>query len=67
MKQNTGSIENYAGLKTAIANGEPQTVKEMLGDQTMSEMEKGYLIDLAELAGNREIISVLKAIPTRSK
>lgn len=65
MKQNTGSIENYMGLKTAIANGEVQTVKDMLADQTMTEMEKSYLIDLANLAGNQEMISILKSIPTK--
>lgn len=67
MIQNTGSIENYMGLKTAIANGETQTVKDMLADQTMTEMEKGYLIDLANLAGNQEMLGILKAIPTQSK
>ncbi|MBU2978576.1 hypothetical protein [Alteromonas sp. C1M14] len=66
MKQNSGSIENYMGLKTAIVNGETQTVKEMLADQSMTEMEKGYLIDLAKLSNNQEIIAILKDIPQTS-
>ncbi|MEG3765863.1 hypothetical protein [Alteromonas sp. 14N.309.X.WAT.G.H12] len=67
MKQHPGSIENYMGLKTAIVNGEIETLKEMLADQTMTEMEKGYLIDLAKLANNQDIIAVLKDIPQTTK
>lgn len=66
MKQHPGSIENYMGLKTAIVNGEVETVKEMLSDQTMTEMEKGYLIDLAKLANNQDIMAILKEIPSTS-
>lgn len=67
MKQHPGSIENYMGLKTAIVNGEVETLKAMLSDQTMTEMEKGYLIDLAKLANNQDIIAVLKNIPQTTK
>ncbi|MDP5030061.1 MAG: hypothetical protein NWQ54_09770 [Paraglaciecola sp.] len=61
-KPHEQSIANFAALKTAIANGEEESVKSLLGDQSMQELEKSYLLDLAELNGNANIITLLKDI-----
>ncbi|SNY49802.1 hypothetical protein SAMN06297280_1548 [Arsukibacterium tuosuense] len=59
------SIAHYAALKTAVANGEEARIKELLTNQTMQPLEKGYLLDLARLGNNRNIISLLEAVPER--
>jgi hypothetical protein len=61
--QNRLGIANFAALKTAIANGEEPLVKSMLGDLSMLELEKSYLIDLAQLSDNLAIIKLLEDIP----
>jgi hypothetical protein len=63
--QHKHSIATFAALKTAIANGEEQLVKELLADQPMQDLEKSYLIDLAEVTNNRTIIKLLKDIPVK--
>jgi hypothetical protein len=63
--QNKHSIANYSALKTAIANGEEQLVKELVANQSMQQLEKGYLIDLAKLGTNQTIIQLLEAIPVK--
>ena len=63
--QNKLSIATYAALKTCIANGEEQSVKELLANQPMQELEKSYLIDLAKLSNNRTIIKLLEDIPVK--
>ena len=57
------SINTFAALKTAIAIGDEQSVKDLLPTELMVELEKSYLIDLAELNGNPEILELLEAIP----
>ena len=57
-------IMDFAALKTAIANGEEQSVRELLPSEPIQELEKGYLIDLAELNNDRAIIEILQGIPT---
>ena len=57
-------IMDVAALKTAIANGEEQSVRELLPSEPIQELEKGYLIDLAELNNDRAIIEILQGIPT---
>lgn len=61
--KNKPGIANFAALKTSIVNGEVQSVKELLGNQPMQELEKSYLIDLAKLNNNRSIIKLLEDIP----
>ncbi|MFQ3189723.1 MAG: hypothetical protein ACI936_000848 [Paraglaciecola sp.] len=61
--QNKHSIATFAALKTSIANGEEQSVKELLANQPMQELEKSYLIDLAKLNNNVAIIKLLENIP----
>ncbi|GAA0854566.1 hypothetical protein [Aliiglaciecola litoralis] len=62
--QNQQGIAHYAALKTAIANGEEQLVKDLLTKQPMQELEKNYLIELAELSNNSGILELLKGTPT---
>ncbi|BCD99821.1 hypothetical protein [Marinagarivorans cellulosilyticus] len=57
------NINTFAALKTAIAIGDVQSVKDLLLNESIVELEKSYLIDLAELNGNADIIALLKAIP----
>ncbi|WJG08082.1 hypothetical protein [Aliiglaciecola sp. LCG003] len=63
--QNEHGIANFAALKTAIANGEEQSIKELLPDEPMQELEKSYLIDLAKLTNNHAIIQLLEDIPVK--
>ena len=65
--QNKHSIATFAALKTAIVNGEELSVKELLGNQPMQELEKSYLIDLAKLSNNPTIIKLLEDVPLANK
>lgn len=58
-------IANMAGLKTAIVNGETKRVKQLLGDQSLDELQKSYLIELAELSNNSDIIALLTDTPEK--
>lgn len=61
------SITNFAALETAIANGEEQSVKDLVAEQSMQELEKKYLLDLAKLGNNSAIIKLLNDIPVKFK
>ncbi|MFQ3248303.1 MAG: hypothetical protein ACI9O6_000105 [Glaciecola sp.] len=61
--KNEHSIANFAALKTAIVNGEKQRVEELLPKKAIQDLEKGYLLDLAKINGNKDIIKLLEAIP----
>jgi hypothetical protein len=61
--ENTHSIADFAALKTAIANGEEKLIKELLSKQPMQELEKSYLLDLAKLNNNRDVIKLIEDIP----
>lgn len=63
--QKEQSIANFAALKTSIVNGEEQSVKELLANRPMQELEKSYLIDLAKLNNNRTILKLLEDIPIK--
>jgi len=63
--ENKHGIGHFAGLKTAIVNGEEALVKELLSDEPMLEIERSYLIDLAYLNKHRNIIKLLEAIPVK--
>tara|TARA_R110002167_G_scaffold37625_2_gene117809 strand:+ start:832 stop:1047 length:216 start_codon:yes stop_codon:yes gene_type:complete len=63
--QNEHGIANFAALKTAIANGEEQSIRSLLPDEPMQDLEKSYLIELAKLNNNQTIISLLKDIPVK--
>ncbi|MGK0304781.1 MAG: hypothetical protein ACI8UG_000524 [Gammaproteobacteria bacterium] len=65
--ENKHSIATFAALKTSITNGEESSVKELLANQPMQELEKGYLIDLAKLSNNPTIIKLLKDVPLSNK
>ncbi len=58
-------IANMEGLQAAISNGETQRVKELLGDQKLDELQKSYLIELAELNGSADIVKLLRKAPTK--
>ena len=57
------SLNNHAALKTSIANGDVEEVKARLEGHTLNKLEKGYLIDLARLSGNSEIVEVINFTP----
>lgn len=61
--KNEHGIANFAALKTAIVNGEEKLIKELLSKQPMQELEKGYLLDLAKMNDNRNIIKLIEDIP----
>lgn len=63
--QNEEGIGHFAALKTSIVNGEEQSVKELLTGQPMQQLEKSYLIDLAKLNNNANIIQLLEDIPAK--
>ena len=63
--QNEHSIADFEALKTAIANGETSLVKDLLAGQTMQQLEKDYLLELARLGNNPQIVSLLEAVPLR--
>ncbi|TWX70009.1 hypothetical protein [Colwellia sp. C1TZA3] len=63
--KNEHSIATFAALKTAIANNEEQSIKELLANQPMQALEKSYLIDLAKLSNNRTIITLLEDITVK--
>jgi hypothetical protein len=68
--QNEANVANFAALNTSIVNEEEQLVKkllvkELLANETMQELEKNYLIDVAKRKNNSNIIKLLEDIPTR--
>lgn len=64
-EQNEQSIAHFAALKTAIVNGEEQLVKHLVSNQPMVDIEKSYLIDLAQLNRNVTIMKLLEGIPVK--
>lgn len=63
--KNKRSMSNYMALETSIINGEEELVKKLLGNQPMLDIEKSYLIELAELNNNHVIVKLLEAIPVK--
>lgn len=64
---NDQSINNFAAIKTTIANNEEQRLKELLAGQVMQELEKSYLIDLAKIGNNHAILKILEDIPVENQ
>ena len=58
-------IAHFAALRTAIANAEEELVKDLLSNQPMLDIEKSYLIDLAQVNNNPVIMELLKAISVK--
>lgn len=65
-EQKQQSIANFAALETSIVNGEEQSVKELLANHLMQELEKSYLLDLAKLHNNPAILKLLEEIPIKN-
>ena len=59
------NIATFSALKTTIVNGEEESVKELLANCTMLDIEKSYLIDLAKLNKYHAIVKLLEAVPAR--
>ncbi len=59
------SIGRFTALKTAIANGDESSVKDLLPNEPMIEIEKSYLIELAELNGHPGVLNLLKEAPVK--
>ncbi|MCC2615594.1 hypothetical protein LJ739_05000 [Aestuariibacter halophilus] len=58
-------IANMEGLQAAIVDGEAARVKELIADQALDPLQKDYLIELAMLNNNAEVIDVLKKARVR--
>ncbi|MBA6233801.1 MULTISPECIES: hypothetical protein [unclassified Colwellia] len=63
--QNERSIATFAALTTCIANGEVESVRELLEKQPIQALEKSYLIDLAILKKNSTIIKLIEESPIK--
>ena len=57
------SLGNFAAVKTSIANGDTEEVKARLEGNALDKLEKDYLIDLARLSGNAEMVGIIEAVP----
>ncbi|GMM72813.1 hypothetical protein MTsDn5_27650 [Alteromonas gracilis] len=57
------SLGNFAAVKTSIANGDAEEVKARLEGNALDKLEKDYLIDLARLSGNAEMVGIIEAVP----
>lgn len=57
------SLGNFAAVKTSIANGDTEEVKARLEGNALDKLEKDYLIDLARLSGNAEMVEIIEAVP----
>ncbi|WP_088329558.1 hypothetical protein [Lacimicrobium sp. SS2-24] len=53
-------INEMSGLKTIIVNGDLESLRQTLGNKTLNELEVGYLIDLAKLNNEPEMVKLLK-------
>ncbi|MCW8092850.1 hypothetical protein [Alteromonas sp. ASW11-130] len=62
---NDNPIANMEGMQSAIVNGEAERLKELLANQKLDELQKDYLIELAALNPNTEIMKTLKNAPTK--
>ena len=60
---NLDSVSNMEALKTAIFNGQQNKMKMLLTNMLFDEIQKGYLIKLAEQRGESEIAELLKGAP----
>ncbi|MBA6338538.1 MULTISPECIES: hypothetical protein [unclassified Colwellia] len=63
--QNKHATVNFSALKTAIGNGEALLIKNLLANQSMQDLEKKYLINLAYINNNPSIIELLEGIPVK--
>ena len=59
------SIANMEGLQSSIVRGEADRVAELLGSQKLDELQKSYLLELAEVNGNSEVIKTIQQAPTK--
>lgn len=60
------SIANMAGIQSAIANNESETLAELLSGESLDPLQKDYLIELAELSNNQKLISIIQQTPVKS-
>jgi len=58
-------IGRFSALKTSIALGDLDSVVRLLGSEPLLDLEKSYLLDLAKLTNNAEVIKVLEAMPVK--
>lgn len=63
--KNNNRMANYIALKTAVINGEEDLVEKLLVNRPMLDIEKSYLIELAQLGNNRAVITLLEQIPVK--
>lgn len=63
--KNKNRMANYMALETAVINGEEALVKQLLADRPMLDIEKSYLIELAELGNNQAVIKLLEEVPLK--
>lgn len=56
---------DFIALKSAIINGEEALVKKFMGNEPMLDVEKSYLVELAQLGNNPTIIKLLEDLPVK--
>jgi ankyrin repeat protein len=64
-EQNKNRMANYMALETAVINGEEALVKKLLDNRPMLDIEKSYLLELAQLNNNHTIIKLLEDLPVK--
>jgi hypothetical protein len=57
------SASNMQALKTAIVKGEQEHIKMLLTNLVFDELQKAYLINVAEKMGDLNIIALLNDAP----
>lgn len=60
------SIANMAGIQSAIANNESESLTELLSGESLDPLQKDYLIELAKLSNNQKLITIIEQTPVNS-
>ena len=57
------SIAGMEGIQSAIANDEVERVKQLLATHSLDILQKQYLIDLAKMRNNPQMLSLIEDAP----
>ena len=57
------SIAGMEGIQSAIANDEVERVKQLLATHSLDILQKQYLIDLAKMGNNPQMLSLIEDAP----
>jgi len=64
-QKSDNDISNMAGIKTAIVNGEEHRLQQLLAGIHLDELNKSYLLDLAKMNNNQQVISIIENTPVK--